>query len=138
MKILLTGAAGFLGQRIAHSLLADGALDLRLHVRQRLPAGLLESLRERYPKARIEVSAANLLSRGTLGALVSGADCIVHAAAGMRGGAADMFANTVLGTRNLLEASVESGVKRVVLISSFSVYRSESLNADRFGGCRLT
>jgi nucleoside-diphosphate-sugar epimerase len=129
MKILLTGAAGFLGQRIAHSLLADGALDLRLHVRQRLPAGLLENLRERYPQAHIEVSAANLLARGSLGALVSGADCIVHAAAGMRGGAADMFANTVLGTRNLLEASVESGVKRVVLISSFSVYRAESLSA---------
>ena len=30
---------------------------------------------------------------------------LVHAAAGMRGSAADMFANTVVGTRNLLDAA---------------------------------
>ena len=127
MKVLLTGAAGFLGQRIASSLLAEGVTELRLHVRQRLPAGMLESLRERHPQARIEVAAANLLARGSLGDLVAGVDCIVHAAAGMRGGAADMFANTVIGTRNLLEESVARKTRRIILISSFSVYCSEGV-----------
>lgn len=129
MRILLTGSAGFLGQRIAHSLLKDGAVDLRLHVRQRPPAGFIDGLQRLYPQARLEVASANLLARGSLHPLVDGVDCIVHAAAGMRGGAADMFANTVLGTRNLLEASVAGGVKRVVLISSFSVYQTESLRS---------
>ncbi len=127
MKVLLTGAGGFLGKRIAHSLLAMGATDLRLHFRQRPPAGLIESLAGQFPQAHIEWVAANLIARGTLGAMVQGAGCIVHAAAGMRGAAADMFANTVLGSRNLLEAAVASGVKRVVLISSFSVYKTEPL-----------
>jgi nucleoside-diphosphate-sugar epimerase len=125
--ILVTGAGGFLGKRIADSLLHAGADDLRLHFRQQPPRGFIEELRTRYPQARIEAVGANLLSRGALDALVDGVDCVLHAAAGMRGSAADMFANTVLGTRNLLEAAVAAGVRRFVLISSFSVYRTEAL-----------
>jgi nucleoside-diphosphate-sugar epimerase len=59
--------------------------------------------------------------------LVQGVDCVVHAAAGMKGAAADMFANTVLTSRNLLEAAVAQKVRRIVLISSFSVYEAASL-----------
>lgn len=127
MKILITGAAGFLGQHIAHQLLAQGAQAIVLHVRRNAPTGLVESLKHDHPNASIETVAANLLARGTLAPVVEGVDCIVHAAAGMRGAAADMFANSVLGTRNLLEAACAAGVRRVVLVSSFSVYRAEHL-----------
>jgi nucleoside-diphosphate-sugar epimerase len=127
MKYLLTGAGGFLGKRIAHSLLDKGVDDLRLHFRQKAPAGFIESLTKAFPNARIETVAANLIARGTLDPMVADVGCIVHAAAGMRGAAADMFANTVLGSRNLLEAAVAHGVKRLVLISSFSVYKTEPL-----------
>jgi nucleoside-diphosphate-sugar epimerase len=127
MKILLTGAGGFLGKRIAHSLLSKGATDLRMHFRQRPPTGFVEDLAAQFPQAHIEWAAANLLKRGALEPLVQNIDCMIHAAAGMRGAAADMFANTVLGSRNLLEAAVAQRVKRVVLISSFSVYKTEPL-----------
>jgi nucleoside-diphosphate-sugar epimerase len=40
----------------------------------------------------------------------------------MKGAVADMFANTVLTSRNLLEAAAAQKVRRIVLISSFSVY----------------
>lgn len=130
MKILVTGAGGFLGQRIARALLQQGADDLRLHYRQHPPAARLDPLREAFGGVRIESGAGNLLARGSLADLVAGVDTIVHAAAGMRGAAADMFANTVLGTRNLLEAAGQAGVRRVVLVSSFSVYRTEHLQAD--------
>ncbi|PXW95562.1 nucleoside-diphosphate-sugar epimerase [Sphaerotilus hippei] len=130
MKILLTGAAGFLGRRIARSLLEQGATDLLLHVRQHAPAGLVETLQRDFPAARIGVVAANLLSRPAVDTMWSGVDLLVHAAAGMRGGAADMFANTVVGTRNVLEAAGVAGVRRVVLISSFSVYRTDGLAAQ--------
>ncbi|MFT3665102.1 NAD-dependent epimerase/dehydratase family protein [Piscinibacter sp.] len=130
MKILITGAAGFLGQRIARRLLAQGARAVVLHVRRVAPAGLVEGLQRDYPDAHIEVAAANLLARGTLGPMVQGVDCIVHAAAGMKGAAADMFANTVLGSRNLLEAAGPAGVRRIVLVSSFSIYRTEDLPDD--------
>ncbi|MEQ1686699.1 MAG: NAD(P)-dependent oxidoreductase [Burkholderiaceae bacterium] len=127
MKILLTGAGGFLGKQIARSLLANGAGNLRLHFRQRPPAGFVEGFGAQFPDACIEWVAANLLARGKLDSVVHGVDCIVHAAAGMRGAAADMFANTVLGSRNVLEAAIAGGVQRVVLVSSFSVYNTEKL-----------
>ncbi len=127
MKILVTGANGFLGRRIVASLLAAGADDLCVHVRDRASEALLDEWHSRHPQARIEVRAANLLSRTRLPALVEGVDCIVHAAAGMRGSAADMFANTVVGTRNLLDAAGAAGVRRIVLVSSFAVYRTEQL-----------
>ncbi len=130
MKILVTGAGGFLGSRIVASLLAQGALDVRVHVRERPPRGLIEDLRERYPQAHIEWVGANLLANGTLDPLVRGVDCIVHAAARMRGAPADMFANTVVGTRNLLDSAVRHGtLRRIVLVSSFSVYRTEQLDS---------
>ena len=127
MKVLVTGAGGFLGRRIVESLLRQGAEHVRVHVRQAPPQGMIEDLRERYPNAVIDVAQANLLSRGALGPLVSGVNCIVHAAAGMKGAAADMFANTVLTSRNLLEAACEHKVSRIVLISSFSVYQAAKL-----------
>jgi nucleoside-diphosphate-sugar epimerase len=127
MKVLVTGAGGFLGKRIADSLLRLGVDDLRVHFRQNPPKGMIEDLRARYPKASIEVAQANLLATDTLPPLVLGVDCIVHAAAGMRGAAADMFANTVVATRNLLDAATAQKVRRIVLISSFSVYHAETL-----------
>lgn len=127
MKVLVTGAGGFLGRRIVDSLLRLGVTDVRVHVRQAPPVGMIEGLKAKYPQATIEVAQANLLSRGGLEPLVSGVDCVVHAAAGMKGAAADMFANTVLTSRNLLEAAVAQKVRRIVLISSFSVYEAASL-----------
>jgi nucleoside-diphosphate-sugar epimerase len=137
MKVLLTGAAGFLGQKIAQSLLQQGVTDLRLHVRRQPPTGLLEKLRADYPNANIDWAAANLLAQGSLGPMLEGVDCLIHAAAGMRGAAADMFANTVQGSRNLLEAVEEHCVKRVVLISSFSVYRTIDLAVNAVHDERL-
>ena len=126
MKILVTGTGGSLGKKIAVSLLMNGIRHIRLHFRQHPPIGFLEELRAAFPVATIEPVFANLLSRD-LRSMVNGVDCVIHAAAGMRGAVADMFANSVIGTRNLLEAVCDENVKRVVLISSFSVYRTVDL-----------
>ena len=127
MRVLVTGTGGFLGRHVAASLLEQGVGHLRLHFRGAPPPGFVEGLATRFPAATIETAAANLLYRHDLEAVVDGVDCVVHAAAGMRGAAADMFANTVVGTRNLLDACVAAGVRRVTLVSSFSVYRTERL-----------
>lgn len=127
MTVLLTGAGGFLGQHVANSLLASGVAALRLHYRSAPLAGQVEVLQAAFPHARLETVAGNLQARGSLGPLVDGVDLVVHAAAGMRGAAADLYANTVIGTRNLLEAAVTARVRRVLLVSSFSVYRTQPL-----------
>jgi nucleoside-diphosphate-sugar epimerase len=127
MKILITGAAGFLGGRIVDRLLARGQSDLRLGVRQGVPAAQLERWRGEHGEARIEVTPLNLLAREGLGPALAGVDTIIHAAAGTKGGVADMFMNSVVGTRNLLDAVATSTVRRIVLVSSFSVYRTVDL-----------
>jgi nucleoside-diphosphate-sugar epimerase len=121
---LLTGSAGFLGSRIAKSLLANGVSDLRLLFRQGVPERQIETLRQQFPAARIEPVTGNLLTRSVAPRLLVGVTSVVHAAAGMRGAAADMFLNTVVASRNLLDAVGSAGVRRVTLVSSFSVYRT--------------
>ncbi len=127
MKILVTGAGGFLGRSIVRSLLAEGETDVRLHFRRCVPPDFLEELRQQYPVARLECKCVNLLARGRLNDLVEGVDCAFHAAAGSRGAPADIFANTVVATRNFLEAACDHDVRRIVLVSSLSVYRTEPL-----------
>ena len=127
MKILVTGAGGFLGQRIGPSLLRAGAADVRLHYRRLPVPDPAQALQAAYPQAHIDAVAANLLAPTSIGAALERVDVVVHAAAGMRGAPADMFANTVIATRNLLDAAVAAGVRRVVLISSFAVYCTEPL-----------
>lgn len=138
MKILITGAGGFLGKQIARSLLMQGNNDLRLHFRNKAPSGFIESLQQEFPQAQLETAGANLLSGGSFDTMLQGVDCVIHAAAGMRGAAADMFANTVMGSRNVFEACGRTGIKRIVLISSFAVYKTDAMKSgdvldDRIG-----
>lgn len=130
MKVLLTGAGGFLGRHLARSLLEENITGLKVHFRHSAPEGFVEDLKQSYPDARIEVVLGNLLYARDAAGLAADVDCVVHAAAGMRGCPADMFANTVVGTRNLLEAAGAARVGRIVLVSSFSVYRTEALAGD--------
>jgi nucleoside-diphosphate-sugar epimerase len=128
MKILITGAGGFLGKQIVRSLLRQGQTELlRLHFRSQAPGGFIEALQQEFPQARIEPVGANLLARGSFDAIFDGIDTVIHAAAGMRGAAADMFANTVIGSRNVFEACERAGVRRIVLISSFAVFKTEQM-----------
>lgn len=127
MKILITGAGGNLGGKIVERLLANRQYDLKLAVRQTISTDKLSRWRAEHPQSKIEVVLLNLLSRDGMGPALSGVDTIVHAAAGTKGGVADMYMNSVVGTRNLLEALAATAVRRILFVSSFSVYRTADL-----------
>lgn len=123
--ILVTGATGFIGFRVVRYLLDLGFSNLRCLARHSSPEAKVEALRSlRCRTARVEILRGNLLSREDCAAAAGGPAVIFHLAAG-RGEKSfpEAFRNSVVTTRNLLEASVQHGsLKRFVNVSSFSVY----------------
>jgi nucleoside-diphosphate-sugar epimerase len=122
--ILITGASGFIGTRLIKCLLDEGFLNLRCLTRSSANTSKLEGLRDRTDDARIRVFTGNLLSREDCARATQDVKVIFHLAAG-RGEKSfpDAFMNSVVATRNLLEASVSQRcLKRFVNVSSFSVY----------------
>ena len=115
MKALVTGANGFLGQRVVAALLAQGH-SVRALVR---PATNAETIG--WP-ASVEVVRGDLRSMPDLAEAFRDVDVLVHLAASVTGGEDAMFASTVTGTERLLGAMATSSCHRVLLVSSFSVY----------------
>jgi nucleoside-diphosphate-sugar epimerase len=122
MKILVTGAGGFLGKWIVERLLAHGQTDVRCMLRDTSKGAALEAIAQRYPAAKVEMFAANLKNMTEIAAALDGCGMVIHAAAALKGSPAEMFLDSVVASRNLLDAvaSLPRGsMPRVVLISSF-------------------
>jgi nucleoside-diphosphate-sugar epimerase len=123
--ILITGATGFIGSRLVENLLGRGFRNLRCLARPSGKVAKLETLAGRWSNdARVEVVKGNLLSREDCIAATKDVSVIFHLAAA-RGEKSfpDAFMNSVVTTRNLLEASRQHQcLRRFVSISSFAVY----------------
>jgi len=123
MRALITGAGGFLGTHTVRRVLARTPEELRLLCRSRpVP---LEELRARYPQTSIRTEKGNLLSSTDMERALDSVDTVFHLAAELKGAPAEMFLNTVVGSKRLLEAC--SHVRRIVLVSSFGVYGTAHL-----------
>jgi nucleoside-diphosphate-sugar epimerase len=124
-RILVTGAAGFIGSRVVENLVDHGFRNVVCLVRPSSNVVRLEaSIKSQPPGTRIEALRGNLLSRADCEAATKGATVIYHLAAGTgEKSFPDAFMNSVVTTRNLLEASVQHAcLKRFVLVSSMTVY----------------
>jgi nucleoside-diphosphate-sugar epimerase len=131
--VLVTGASGFIGRRVLENLLTRGHRNVRCLVR---PSGDRRALERvaRYCEAadRVEVMIGNLLSPEDCARAAAGAAVIYHLAAGRADMFAEAFMNSVVTTRNLLQATVAHGcLKRFVNVSSFSVYSNRNKRQRR-------
>lgn len=104
--ILITGAGGYLGQATLAQAKARG-LPVRAHLR----AGSL-------PETDCVTGDLSHLPASAM----EGITTVIHCAARLSGTDADQQADTVEATRHLFELATQSGVKRLVLAGSFSVY----------------
>jgi len=124
-RILVTGAAGFIGSRVVESLVTRGFRHLVCFVRHSSDLREIEAIAKRRPLGtRIEIFKGNLLCRADCEAACKDVAVIFHLAAGIgEKSFPDAFMNSVVTTRNLLEASLQyANLQRFVLVSSFCVY----------------
>src|SRR5215472_14186235 len=113
MKALITGATGFVGSHVARALAAAGA-ELRLLVRS-------SSRTENLAGLNGERVTGDLLQPETLVPALKGCDALFHVAADYRlwmRHPEEMYRCNVEGTRALLEAARNAGVRRAVVTSS--------------------
>lgn len=124
MKLLVTGASGFLGKHVVAELLRRGH-----GVRAMVRPGTDES-RLPWCGSDVEFAKVDMRSRTGLVDAVRGVDVVIHTAATKSGDLYEQLGGTVVATENLLDAMKEAGVEHIVGISSFSVYEY----LGRYGG----
>lgn len=126
--VLITGSNGFIGSKVVETLLERGFSNLRCFVRSSGKIQNLEKILAAYPNAHVEIVKGNLLDREDCERAVKDASVIYHLAAGIDKSFAGSFMNSVLTTRNLLDAVVrERSLKRFVNVSSLTVYSNQNL-----------
>ncbi len=113
MKVLVTGATGFLGRSIVRRLLDDG-FAVRALVRPGRNADL----------AGVECVEGDICDDDSVRRAVSGVEGVVHAAARVdtKGRWEEFAEANIRGTRRVIRAAHDVGAKSVVHISSLSVY----------------
>jgi len=113
MKCFVTGATGFLGSHVARQLLSQGA-ELRLLVR---PTSRLDNIADLPAERAVgDLRDSKSLKRG-----MSGCEFVFHVAADYRlwtRNGQELYDSNVEGTRNVLAAARDSGVRRVIYTSS--------------------
>ena len=122
--VLVTGATGFVGPAVVGRLLERGARNVRCLARRSSDVSGLEALAAGRTAGRVAVVRGNLLSPADCDVAAEGAAVIFHLATSRNGKSyPDTFLNSVVTTRNLLEAAVRHGcLRRFVNVSSLAVY----------------
>ena len=113
MTALVTGASGFVGSAVVRALLDRGET-VRAFVRP-------SSDRRNFEDLKVGVEVGDLRDRASLDRAVRGCDTVFHVAADYRlwvPHPVEMFSANVDGTRNVMEAAGNAGVRRIVYTSS--------------------
>lgn len=118
MRVLVTGATGFVGSHTAAALVSAGH-DVRVLARNpaRVPAALgPHGVRE-------EVVVGDMTDEVAVRSAVADCDAVVHVAAqvGVGGGGPAGAANLV-GARTVIDSAIDAGVRRIVFTSSVMVH----------------
>jgi len=113
MKTLITGATGFVGSAVLRQLLAAGH-DVRALIRPK-------SDRRNLTGLPVEIVYGDLTDRPSLDHGMKGCAALFHVAADYRlwvPKAQEMYEVNVVGTRNIMHAALNAGIKRIIYTSS--------------------
>jgi uncharacterized protein YbjT (DUF2867 family) len=113
VTVLVTGPTGFVGQHVVHALRAR-EIPVRALVRD-------SSRGSRLVAWGAELVEGDVTDPDSLRAAMAGADAVIHLASIIKGSPDDFERVMAQGTRNLVAAAEEAGVRRFVLTSALGV-----------------
>ena len=113
MRVLVSGAGGFLGRYVVDRLLTGGH-DVRAIVR---PTSTQPAW-----TGNVEVFHADLRVHDALITAFANIDAVIHLAAATSGSEDMQFTSSVVATERFLDAMAQSSVRRLIHVSSFVVY----------------
>jgi uncharacterized protein YbjT (DUF2867 family) len=113
VTVLLTGGTGFIGPHVAHALRARDE-SVRAVVRD-------PSRTKRLTAWGVELATGDVTDPASLRAACDGMDTVVHLVSIIKGRPADFERVMSEGTRNLVSAAQEAGVRRFVLMSALGL-----------------
>ncbi|MEL6106173.1 MAG: NAD-dependent epimerase/dehydratase family protein [Planctomycetota bacterium] len=113
-RVLVTGATGFVGGRLAE----------RLHLEQRADVVALVRNWTRavwVSRYQVEMSQGDVQDFEPVSEAMKGCDIVFHCASG-GGSMAEFMSINVNGTENVIKACLKHGVKRLIYVSSIAVH----------------
>ncbi len=118
MKVLITGAAGFLGSHIVEQCLMQGD-EVRVIVRKSSDLSFLKQIRQ-----PIEFHFGDLTDLAAVSKAAETCEVIYHSAGRVMeyGRYEEFYTSNCLATRNLLQAALDKDVRRFVFVSSPSIF----------------
>jgi dihydroflavonol-4-reductase len=121
MITVVTGASGHVGNNLVRSLLAEGR---QVRVMTHRNISLLDTF-------DVEKIHSDILDTDTLNAVFKGAEIVYHLAAKVSiesSGWADLHAINTIGTRNVANACLKNGVRRLIHFSSIDAIEQKPLD----------
>jgi len=115
LRVLVTGATGFVGRHVVNSFGRRGH-DVLALVR---PAHAQD---HSIWEGDVQVRTADLRTASGLADALRGVDAVVHLAAQVTGSDEARFTGTAAATEHLVDAMRSAGVRRLVVASSYAVY----------------
>ena len=118
--VTITGGTGSFGSTMARHLLTEGVGELRIFSRDESKQ---DAMRQSIADERVRYYIGDVRDQRSVNTVIKGADLVFHAAALKQVPSCEFFpmeavATNVTGSSNVLQASVEFGIKSVVCLST--------------------